>query len=423
MTRAARRRLVGLAGAAALWLGAAASSVADEYRFPVADPLKASLLPAGYHPRRADYATSVLEVRAERRHVPRYEGKHRLILAVFAQRTPAPLVFVIPGVGGHALSEPALMLGEQLHALGFHAVTLPDPLSWQYALGVSESTLPGFLPVDAREYYDLLRRVAGHLATQHHLAITGHSVVGYSFGGLLAAFLARQDAEQRALGFARTVLINPAIDVRHAVDVVDGFYTAGDAIPEPRKAELSRAMVDTVIALKNRLLTAELARWAADQWTFSDREMRWLIGQSFREAAQGTILASRQIDEGRTPGAAPASRHLRMTEARRLSFGDYLSQLVFPALRRTGAVSGTDADLLAQTSLGALGPDLARNASVHVLHNADDFLARPEDLDALRGWLGDRLSLYPRGGHLGNLWVERNQEDLRSIMAPAASAR
>jgi hypothetical protein len=57
------------------------------------------------------------------------------------------------------------------------------------------------------------------------------------------------------------------------------------------------------------------------------------------------------------------------------------------------------------------------------MENQDDFLARPEDIEALRSWLGARLYLYPRGGHLGNLWFGRNAEDLRAIMAPVAPAR
>jgi hypothetical protein len=70
-----------------------------------------------------------------------------------------------------------------------------------------------------------------------------------------------------------------------------------------------------------------------------------------------------------------------------------------------------------------LGPELGASPRVYVLENVDDFLARPQDIEALRAWLGDRLYLYPRGGHIGNLWLDRNKEDLRRIMAPVARAR
>ena len=421
MRRRVSLAVLGLAAAA--WILPAPIIAADEYRFPVADPLRASLLPAGYHPRRAEYATSFLEIRPDRRSVPRLEGKHRIILAVFSQRGPAPLVFVIPGAGGYALTETALMLAEQLHDMGLHAVTLPDPVSWQYALGVSESTLPGYLPLDSHEYYGFLKRVGQHLKDEHHLGITGYAVVGYSFGGLLTAFLARLDSAERAFAFERVVLISPAIDLRHAASVVDGFAASGESIPEPRRNEVSSRMVDVVIKLRNRPLTTELVRWAVAQWHFRPSEMQWLIGQSYRGATLGTIHASRQIAGPRaaSPRAASGKRAV-INEASRFSFGDYLSQLVFPSVRRSDGSSLSDDQLLALASLGALAPELRDNPRLFVMQNQDDFLARPEDIDALRASLGDRLYLYPLGGHLGNLWFDRNKSDLRRIMAPVAGS-
>jgi pimeloyl-ACP methyl ester carboxylesterase len=404
--------------AAAAWLLATATGSANDYPFPVLDPLKASLIPAGYHPVRVNYQTTFLEFRADRKNAPLLKGRNKLGLGLFPQRVPAPLVFVIPGLGGHGLSEAALMLAEQLHEMGLHAVTLPDPMSGQYALGVSESTLPGYLPVDSGEYYAFLERVARHLETESHVAATGYSVVGYSFGGLLAAFLARRDLERRVFNFERVVAINPAIDVRHAIAVVDGFFAAGHGIPDSRKTEITSSMVDTVIKLANRPLTSELVAWAETQWAFTEREMKWVIGRSFRGAATGTIFASLQARELHllTPQASPWRKPSRINEARRYSFGDYLSQLVLPHLRSSGGFHMSDEQLLGETSLGALAGDLRANSRVYVVENADDFLARPQDVEALRAWLGDRLYLYPRGGHMGNLWFERNKTDLRRIM-------
>jgi pimeloyl-ACP methyl ester carboxylesterase len=418
------RAFAGVLGvAAAAWFLPATAGSADEYRFPIADPLRSSLIPVGFRPLRTDYATSFLEIRADRRNVPLLEGKNKVILAVYAQRVPAPLVFVIPGVGGYALTEAALMLAEQFRDMGMHAVTLPDPLSWQYALGVSESTLPGYLPLDSREYYGFLKRVVEHLKAEHRLGITGYSVAGYSFGGLLTAFLAHLDSEERAFAFERAVLISPAIDLRHAVGVVDGFFSAGDSVSEARKNQVSSSMVDVVIKLKNRALTPELATWATSQWTFSENETKWMIGQAFRGATLGTIFASRQIAEHRANPRASPARRSRVNEAKRFSFGDYLSQLVFPAIRRSGGVALSDDQMLAQASLGSLAPELRENSRLFVMQNLDDFLARPEDIDALRSWLGDRLYLYPLGGHLGNLWFEKNKDDLRGIMATVARGR
>ncbi len=59
-----------------------------------------------------------------------------------------------------------------------------------------------------------------------------------------------------------------------------------------------------------------------------------------------------------------------------------------------------------------------RNKNIFVMHNLDDFLASRADLEYLEGVLGDRLKLYPYGGHLGNLWCPQNRRDIVSVFRP-----
>jgi hypothetical protein len=44
------------------------------------------------------------------------------------------------------------------------------------------------------------------------------------------------------------------------------------------------------------------------------------------------------------------------------------------------------------------------------MHNADDFLADRSSIEALKEALGNQMTLYPHGGHLGNLWYSENRE-------------
>jgi hypothetical protein len=44
------------------------------------------------------------------------------------------------------------------------------------------------------------------------------------------------------------------------------------------------------------------------------------------------------------------------------------------------------------------------------MHNTDDFLVSPAQLAFLRQTFGSRFTLYPRGGHVGNIWYPDNRE-------------
>jgi hypothetical protein len=59
--------------------------------------------------------------------------------------------------------------------------------------------------------------------------------------------------------------------------------------------------------------------------------------------------------------------------------------------------------LIDKTSLYALEDYLKGSDKIAVMHNADDLILGQGDIGFLRRTFGDRLTLYPRGGHCGNL--------------------
>ena len=44
------------------------------------------------------------------------------------------------------------------------------------------------------------------------------------------------------------------------------------------------------------------------------------------------------------------------------------------------------------------------------MHNVDDPLANRKSIEELKEALADQVTLYPYGGHLGNLWFPENKE-------------
>jgi hypothetical protein len=62
---------------------------------------------------------------------------------------------------------------------------------------------------------------------------------------------------------------------------------------------------------------------------------------------------------------------------------------------------------------------LRGNAKVHIVHNADDALVERSSIEALKAELGDQVTVFPYGGHLGNLWYSENKEfALRLLRTP-----
>ena len=58
---------------------------------------------------------------------------------------------------------------------------------------------------------------------------------------------------------------------------------------------------------------------------------------------------------------------------------------------------------LSKSSLTAISDYLGSTGKITVMHNQDDVILEPGEIDFFREVFGDRAKIYPRGGHCGNM--------------------
>jgi hypothetical protein len=123
----------------------------------------------------------------------------------------------------------------------------------------------------------------------------------------------------------------------------------------------------------------------------------------------------------------PRQREPVYREILNYSFEDYLGKFVGPYYRERGIDLNDPATLEPATDLRQHAEALRNNPNVRVIENANDILVEPADVEWLRGTLGaDRLTIFERGGHLGNLADATVQkailEAFAGLGAPAKTA-
>jgi hypothetical protein len=90
-----------------------------------------------------------------------------------------------------------------------------------------------------------------------------------------------------------------------------------------------------------------------------------------------------------------------------LSFIDYFNEYLFPHFRkqRPGLTKQAYIDSL---SLRSIEGYLKSSPKFGVMTNVNDFILSGGELEYLRELFGERVMIYPRGGHLGNLEFKEN---------------
>jgi hypothetical protein len=140
----------------------------------------------------------------------------------------------------------------------------------------------------------------------------------------------------------------------------------------------------------------------------SDEQMAMLIGTAFRFSSADIVFTSDLLNRR----GLITPRDYRITEgtsltpffqmALRCDFDCYIAEQLIP-MWRARYDGGSLNQLIDKTSLYALEDYLKGSDKIAVMHNADDLILGQGDIGFLRRTFGDRLTLYPRGGHCGNL--------------------
>ncbi|MGX2040030.1 alpha/beta hydrolase family protein [Methylocaldum sp. MU1018] len=355
------------------------------------------------------------------------EGKGKLRVRYSPQQGPAPLVFLVPGFGGSAYSGVARYLSQLLADHGFQVLALPSPFHWNFTLAASRSALPGLTERDSEDLYRAMQSALNAVREQFRPEITRIGLVGLSHGALAAAYLSKLDSERQKIGFDATLLINPPIDLSGALDTIDRLADLKQRYtPKQRTNIQSYAVGVGSNALRRDIEEPDYFLHWDQRLKLNDEEIRYLIGWTLRMPVGSSLYVSSLILPDMGILQTPISwgyRSARMEEAQSFDIMDYLKRVLVPHLERTGGRNLSFDRLVRESSLKHIAPVLRDNPKVYLMHNADDFLVSEKDLIFAERIFGDRVTIYPYGGHLGNLWYPRNRQDILTILEPLLTER
>ena len=328
----------------------------------------------------------------------------------------APLIFIISGTGASYASGKTEELKRLFYGAGYHVVQLSSPTSYDFMSAASRNATPGLSRQDAEDLY----RVMMAVRAQHpKLDVSEFHLTGYSLGALNAAFVSELDERLRSFNFKRVLLLNPPVNLYTSV-------TNLDRLVQTRVAGIddSTTYFELVLSKLTRyfeeqgyidLNDALLYDFQQSGQKLSNEQLAMLIGSSFRFSVSDMAFTADLINRRGliTPPHYPITEGTSLTpffkRALQCDFDCYIVEQLMPYWREKYD-GGSLPQLVNEVSLYALESYLKKSPKVAVMHNADDLILGPGDIGFLRRTFGERLTLYPRGGHCGNLNYRVNSD-------------
>jgi len=345
----------------------------------------------------------------------------RLDFTYWLQPGKAPVVYIVPGMGSHRLGETSIALAELIYSNGFSAVCLSSPFNHEFMENASTVALPAYLPVDGRDLHVALTEMDRRLNALYGGRLGDRALLGYSMGALESLFVAAAEPalQPRLLRFDRYVAISTPVRMLQGVSKLDEFYRAPlDWPPAERTDDLENTFLK-VAALSKSTLTPQTSL------PFNAIESKFLIGLTFRFTLRDIIFSSqRRHSQGVLKHPLWGLRREPVyQEILQYSYQDYFDKFAIPYYQARGLASPVT-ELEKAGDLRTYQAGLRANPNIRVIVNQNDFLISDEDLAWLRATFPpEQLTVFPQGGHLGNLSNPAVQKTILEALAGLKPAR
>ena len=326
----------------------------------------------------------------------------------------APLIFVLAGTGSDYNATRVKFMQRIFHDAGYHTIAISSQMSQQFMISASTNVMPGMLIGDNEDIYKAMKLAYNKIKDQ--VEVTDFYIMGYSLGGTNAAVLSYIDEKEKSFNFKRVFMVNPPVELYDSAVKLDKYlddYTGG------KTAGIEKLLNTTLYRIEGGL-TNEYANIGADTIynivkgdILSDAEKKAYIGLAFRLTSNDLNFISDFMNKSHvyTKNPEKVNKYTNMREYFKAvnfaTFDDYVNKLGFPYYKKYNN-KFTIEDLKKEASLRVIEDYLRTSPKIAAVTNADELILNEKDINYLKDVFKDRLVIYPKGGHCGNMFYKEN---------------
>ena len=396
------------------------SLTAFSYNFPIDDPYSATIIGSATMMTPGvseNIPLKVYEIQIkDKKDIPDvfwYASKFKFSFSK-QKNKKAPLIFVLAGTGSDYNAIRVKFMQRIFHDAGYHTIAISSQMSQQFMISASTNVMPGMLIRDNEDIYKAMKLAYNKIKDQ--VEVTDFYIMGYSLGGTNAAVLSYIDEKEKAFNFKRVFMVNPPVELYDSAVKLDKYlddYTGG-------KTEGIEKLLNTTLYRLKGGLTNEYANIGADTIynivkgdILSDAEKKAYIGLAFRLTSNDLNFISDFITKSHvyTKNPDKVNKYTNMKEYFKAlnfaTFEDYVNKVGFPYYKKYNKDFSIE-DLKREASLRVIEDYLRTSPKIAAVTNADELILNEKDINYLKDVFKDRLVIYPKGGHCGNMFYKEN---------------
>ncbi|MGL6100056.1 MAG: serine/threonine protein kinase [Fusobacteriaceae bacterium] len=338
--------------------------------------------------------------------------------SLIKQKEKAPLIFIIAGTGASYNSVRMNYFQRIFYDAGYNVISITSPVNMNFILNSSTDGLPTLLKNDSEDIYRVMDKAYNQVKDK--IQVSDFYVMGYSLGAAQAAYTSYIDEKEKKFEFKRVYMVNPPVDMYKSGVKLDKLLdenikgdkrNIGKLLDEVFE-EISRQtkganiqLSETVIynLFKNKII--------------SEEKMKSLIGLAFRVSSVDLNYVTDLISGSENYVKAPVGKYESTFKYFKnidfANFQDYLEKIALPYYEKKGI---TEKEVLEGVKINIIEDYLRDSSKIAVVTNRDDLILDVEDLDYLKDVFGERIIVFPKGGHSGNMYYGPNVKTMLNFL-------
>lgn len=329
------------------------------------------------------------------------------------QKKKAPLIFLLAGTGAAHNSTRNKLFQRIFYEAGYNVISISSPMHSNFILNGSKNRMPGIIYNDSMDVYNIMKETYNHV--KNKIQATEFYVVGYSLGATEAGMVSYIDENEKYFNFKRIYMVNPAVDAYKSAVKLDNFLN----FPPDERAEKIASLLEHILNQivketnpHNPAIDMDTIYRLFTQTNMTEKEMQEVIGTAFRLTAIDLNYITDTLTGRKVYHTAPATKFSPMFPAFEkvnfASFEDYVDKIAFPYYKNLYNNNLTLEQLLQKSRLQYINDYLKNSNKIAVVTNADELILDKDDLKYLKNTFGNRIIIYPYGGHCGNMFFSPN---------------
>ena len=334
-----------------------------------------------------------------------------LTCKLWSREKKAPLVFILPGLGGHYHSGGPNALAQNFFNAGYSVALLSSSMNWEFYLAASRSKVPGLPSTDAIDIREALRAALKKIKKQHPGKVSSIYLAGFSLGALQTVLIAEMESKSdNKVGFAGYLAVHPPVDAFSAMKKIDELMEARKRWP----ADKTFINVEKGVAAYLALMTRGLQRGGTVP--VSKTQAGVVISLAYRMSLRELLVAVKEAgnDMGLIKAEYGFTKNDLYKEVNAVTFGEYADKFVAKAAAERLGKTFPVSSLAKISDMRRMTKFLSspKAANIALITAADDFLLSKAELEWIAKTFGKRALIFEHGGHMGELYTPEAKKAL-----------